>query len=124
MADAASHAESRWHEPRLRTEPGSSQSNPSQNFANAQTLQIQNAQNAPELQNYFFRVEGTNRSLNQRVIVTGNLLQNNVGNIQNADNNNNSQAFRIQQNVPTGNQYNSTTGSRPRKTTSSMAVCK
>lgn len=72
----------------------------SQNLGAAQTAQFQNA---PEPQNYFFRVEGTNRSLNQRVVVVGNLLQNNAGNAQNIGN---SQAFRSQQNAPAGNQYN------------------
>jgi hypothetical protein len=32
---------------------------------------------ANEAQNYFFRVEGTNRTLNQRVVFTGNMIQNN-----------------------------------------------
>ena len=43
----------------------------------SQNLRLgQSAQNAIEPVNFYFRVEGTNRSLNQLVIVTGNLMQN------------------------------------------------
>lgn len=70
---------------------------------NAATTPLSPAQNASAMQNYFFRVEGTNRSLNQRVVLTGNLLQNNTGAAQNAGIN---QTFRNQQNLPTGVQYN------------------
>jgi len=80
----------------------------SQNLGAAQTTQL--GQNAPEPQTYFFRVEGTNRSLNQRVIVVGNMLQNNAGNVQNIGN---SQAFKIQQNAPAGNVYNFNNGQAP-----------
>ena len=50
----------------------------SQNLRLGQSAQTQSAlaQNAIEPVNFYFRVEGTNRSLNQLVIVTGNLMQN------------------------------------------------
>ena len=67
--------------------------------------QVVPAQNAVVTVNYFFRVEGTNRSLNQRVIFTGNILQNNSFNnvAYNAQNSANTQAFN-QQNAPSGSQ--------------------
>jgi len=78
-------------------------SNINQNFGGAQTVQMQNA---IEPLNYAFRVEGTNRSLNQRVVFTGNIFQNNAGyNFVNAapntaQNAGNAQMFRQQQNAP------------------------
>ena len=76
------------------------QSVAAQNLGAVQSLQIQNP---TEPQNYFFRVEGTNRSLNQRVVFSGNILQNNAAGVQTF---NNSQAIRAQQNTVTGNQFN------------------
>ena len=54
--------------------------------------------------NFVFRVEGTNRSLNQRVVFTGNILQSNTGNyadnnLQNFGNAANNSSLRSQQNV-------------------------
>lgn len=82
-------------------------SNIIQNLGGAQTVQMQNG---IEPLNYVFRVEGTNRSLNQRVVFTGNIFQNtaaynNAGynfvntvpnTVQNADN---AQMLRPQQNA-------------------------
>lgn len=70
-----------------------------QNFAGNTASPVPNT---PTALNYFFRVEGTNRSLNQRVVLTGNLLQNNSA-AQNAGIN---QTFRNQQNFSPGIQYN------------------
>ena len=64
--------------------------------------------------NFVFRVEGTNRSLNQRVVFTGNILQNSSGNYAdnnlqnfgNASNAGNNPSFRSQQNVSQVNQGN------------------
>ena len=63
-------------------------------------------QNGTEGQNYFFRVEGTNRSLNQRVIFTGTLLQNAAASTLNNRSYNtvNSQTLNQQQNISTANQ--------------------
>ena len=90
-------------------------SNSIQNVGSAQTVQMRNAM---EPLNYAFRVEGTNRSLNQRVVFTGNIFQNNAGynfvntapnTIQNAGN---AQMFRQQQSAPSArnNQFNFNNG--------------
>jgi hypothetical protein len=60
-------------------------------------------QQAVEPPSYYFRVEGTNRSLNQRVVFTGNLLQNNGANLQ--QNNTVNQTF-MQQSVARQNLKN------------------
>jgi len=56
------------------------------------------AQISNEAQNYYFHVEGTNRSLNQRVVFFGNMIQNNVVTTQ-QDASGAVQTFR-QQNAP------------------------
>lgn len=74
--------------------------------------------NAIEMANYDFRVEGTNRSLNQRVVFTGNIShvsQNGMvsladNNLQTGSNVSNSQTFRQQQNVTQFNQSYSNNG--------------
>lgn len=88
---------------------------------NARALTLDNAGQlqppSPSLQNmslvepmnYLFRVEGTNRSLNERVVFTGNIVQNSGGNysdntLQNIGNAASNQSFRQQQNVPQFNQ--------------------
>lgn len=77
--------------------------NVSQNLAVGQGGQ---SQNSIATLNCFFRVEGTNRSLNERVVFTGNLLQNvgfynnSAGNFQN---NAGTQNFQQQQAAPPGN---------------------
>ena len=70
----------------------------------AQSQSLQNM-NTIETANFVFRVEGTNRSLNQRVVFTGNILQNSGGNfadnnLQNFGNAANNSSLRSQQNVP------------------------
>jgi hypothetical protein len=59
------------------------------------------AQNFNEQQNFYFRVEGTNRSLRQRVVFTGNMIQNTIANSSqyNLSNNANTQQFRQQNQV-------------------------
>ncbi|HEU5069002.1 MAG TPA: hypothetical protein VFV96_01150 [Verrucomicrobiae bacterium] len=70
---------------------------PNQKVSGAQVQQ------AVEPQSYYFRVEGTNRSLNQRVVFTGNLLQNPAANLQ--QNNTVNQTF-MQQSVARQNLKN------------------
>lgn len=76
---------------------------------NAYNLSAQNAPAQNATANYFFRVEGTNRSLNQRVVFSGNILQN--GAVFNTYNNagsivTNSQVFQNVQPVPNASSQN------------------
>ena len=78
-------------------QPQAAQIAPTASLNVAQSAQVQGG---AELQNYVFRVEGTNRSLNQRVIFTGNLLQNSlVESSQNRMDTRNFKQQAVQQNI-------------------------
>jgi len=75
----------------------------------AETATVAQGQNASVAQNYYFRVEGTNRSLRENVVFSGNLFNTPLANSAVNDAANVQQRFRQQsqlQQIPDGSNYN------------------